>query len=235
MSQINNDAQSYIDSLRWAILDPAEKAKAQKPDNSELTQADFFSLITQQLASQDPFKPADNSDMVAQMISMSTTETLGDMKSAFDDLREVMTSNQALQASSLVGRKVLIPTNEVNFVPGETVTGVIALGSKTIKNLRINVENEKGEVVRVLNFEKDQKGNVDFSWDGKNTRGEEVAEGKYILKGTGLNNSQGVDLAVVTHGLVESVTLGNQENPSAVQVRGLGGFPISTILAVGQN
>ncbi|MGL4938934.1 flagellar hook capping FlgD N-terminal domain-containing protein, partial [Shewanella sp.] len=37
--------------------------------NQELTQEDFFALLSQQLSMQDPFKPVDNDTMIAQMAS----------------------------------------------------------------------------------------------------------------------------------------------------------------------
>ena len=52
----NVSNQSYVDSLKWqtpsGVPDPN--------NNDQLTQEDFFSLLTQQLSFQDPTKPADN-------------------------------------------------------------------------------------------------------------------------------------------------------------------------------
>ena len=37
----------------------------------QLSQEDFFAMLTEQLANQDPTKPVDNDQMVAQMTSFS--------------------------------------------------------------------------------------------------------------------------------------------------------------------
>ena len=158
MTDINKTGQSYIDSLRWSNDELAGRLK-KGARNDELTQEDFFALITQQLAAQDPFKPAENSDMVAQMVAMSTTESLGEMNATFAELREVMTSNQALQASSLIGKKVLLPSEKTDFVAGEPVTGFAVLGDKQVENLQINIQDKAGALVNTLTYDKDEDGN----------------------------------------------------------------------------
>lgn len=231
MTEINKGAQSYIDSLRWGNDELSGRLKKTQT-NDELSQQDFFALITQQLAAQDPFKPADNSDMVAQMVAMSTTESLGDMNDAIKDLRDVMTSNQALQASSLIGKRVLLPTEKAELVQGEPVTGVAVLGEKDVVNMRVSIENEQGAVVRVLNYNGKQTGNVEIEWDGKDNNGKDVPQGLYKFKAAGLNESKGAEYPVVMHGRVESVTLGNKDTPSAVRVSGLGGYPLKDVLEI---
>lgn len=47
--------------------------------------------------------------MIAQMASFATVDGIGKMNTQFESLNSSMTSNQALQASSLVGRDVLVP------------------------------------------------------------------------------------------------------------------------------
>ncbi len=47
--------------------------------------------------------------MIAQMASFATVDGIGKMNTQFESLNSSMTSNQALQASSLVGRDELVP------------------------------------------------------------------------------------------------------------------------------
>lgn len=54
----------FLDSMRLQEESSIPEAKSQ-----ELTQEDFFSLLSQQLSMQDPFKPVDNDQMIAQMAS----------------------------------------------------------------------------------------------------------------------------------------------------------------------
>ena len=72
---INTDPSSYIDSMRWNQQNkPVEK-------DDTLNQEDFFSLLTQQLSYQDPSKPADNDQMIAQMTSFTMAEGISNLNS----------------------------------------------------------------------------------------------------------------------------------------------------------
>ncbi|MCT7656640.1 hypothetical protein MBH78_22435 [Oceanimonas sp. NS1] len=99
-------------------------------------------MLTQQLAYQDPFKPADNSQMIAQMTSFSTADGINNMTQQLSGLSEVMTSSQALQASSLVGQKVLVPSAMAYWDNSEPVDGVVVAGEGAT-NVLIRIENER--------------------------------------------------------------------------------------------
>ena len=99
MSNDINTSTSYTDSLRWQDTQPETAKKS-----DALTQEDFFSLLTQQLSFQDPSKPADNDQMIAQMTNFTMAEGISNLNSKFESLAASMTSNSALQASTLVGK-----------------------------------------------------------------------------------------------------------------------------------
>lgn len=225
--QVNQD---YLNGLKW----PGEQSPADKAaDNSraQLEQEDFFALLTQQLAYQDPFKPADNSQMISQMTSFTTADGINNMSQQLSGLSEVMTSSQALQASSLVGQKVLVPSSMTYWDNNEPVDGVVVAGSGA-SNVLIRIENEKGELVRSIPLEGDQRGNVNFSWDGMNDAGEPAPTGKYNIKVSGLIDGQREELNALAFGKVDSVTLGSADSPTLVNLAGLGGLPLNQILEI---
>ena len=225
--QVNND---YLNGLQWpGEQSPAEKA--QDPSRAQLGQEDFFALMTQQLAYQDPFKPADNSQMIAQMTSFTTADGINQMSEKLSSLSDVMTSSQALQASSLVGQKVLLPSNLAYWDQSEPVDGIVVTGEGA-DNVLIRIENEKGELVRTMSLDGPQKGNVPFTWDGLNDNGEPAPEGRYKIKVSGLIDNQREDLNALAFGRVDSVTLGSANSPTLVNLAGLGGIPLSQVLEI---
>lgn len=225
--QVNQD---YLDGMKWpGELSAAEKAK--DPSRAQLGQEDFFALMTQQLAYQDPFKPADNSDMIAQMTAFTSADGINNMGKQLAGLSEVMTSSQALQASSLVGQKVLLPSNISYWDQSDTVEGVAVTGEGAT-NVVIRIENEKGEVVRTLGLDGPQRGNVPFSWDGLTEQGEPAAKGQYKVKVSGMIGSQREDLNALVFGRVDSVTLGSANSPTLVNLAGLGGVPLNQVLEI---
>jgi len=151
----------------------------------ELDQASFLKLLTMQLSYQDPFKPVDNAQMLSQMTSMSTSEGISSLSTQMGNLNTLMTSSQALQASALVGQNVLIPSNTGYLEKDGEISGVVAVGDKTMSNVKITVEDEKGQVIKSFSLEGEHKGNVSFNWDGTDQDGKPVKEGKYQIKATG--------------------------------------------------
>lgn len=225
--QVSND---YLDGLKW----PGEQSAAEKAaDNSraKLEQEDFFALLTQQLAYQDPFKPADNSQMISQMTSFSTADGINNMTQQLAGLNEVMTSNQALQASSLVGQKVLVPSDLAYWDNTEPVDGIAVVGEGA-QNVRIRIEDEKGQLIRDITLDGAQKGNVPFTWDGLDNKGQPAATGRYRIKVSGLVGSQREELNALAFAKVDSVTLGSADSPTLVNLSGLGGLPLSQVLEI---
>lgn len=60
-----------LDAATRATLDRLNTPSRLKGGTQSLGQADFLRLLTTQLAQQDPLKPADNKDMLAQMAQFS--------------------------------------------------------------------------------------------------------------------------------------------------------------------
>ena len=70
MSTVNNTTNSSLDALRWQTETATDTAAT--TNKKTLEQSDFFKLLSNQLAFQDPSKPVDNNQMVSQMTSFST-------------------------------------------------------------------------------------------------------------------------------------------------------------------
>ena len=158
MSSVSNN--SALNNLYWE-----EKPKVQDRNNGALTQADFFALLTQQLAYQDPTKPVENDQMIAQMTNFTTADGIGKLNENFSSLAQSMTSNQALQASSLVGRSVLTQSDQLVFTGDSLARGVIDL-ERPASSLRVMIENEKGELIQSFSVENPKMGRNSFIWDG---------------------------------------------------------------------
>ena len=59
----------------------------------QLSQEDFFAMLTEQLANQDPTKPVDNDQMVAQMTSFTMADGISQLNDKFESFAASMTSN----------------------------------------------------------------------------------------------------------------------------------------------
>ena len=153
--------------------------------NQKLSQEDFFSLLTEQLANQDPSKPVDNDQMVAQMTSFTMADGISQLNEKFETFATSMTSNQALQASSLIGQQVLLQGDVAHMSSeGQGVSGVV-INDATTLNTKITIESESGSIVKTIDIGTQPAGNIQFNWDGKDSAGNIMAAGNYVVKAQG--------------------------------------------------
>lgn len=199
----------------------------------ELDQASFLKLLTMQLSYQDPFKPVDNAQMLSQMTSMSTSEGISSLSAQMGNLNSLMTSSQALQASALVGQHVLLPSNVGYLEQDGAISGVVAVGVEhKYSNVKVTVEDEKGQVINEFPLEGEARGNVEFAWDGKDKAGNPVESGKYVIKAHGIADGKAESISALTYGKVDSVVLGNGANPTQLNLKGLGTTTLNSILQI---
>jgi len=184
-----------------------ETVKIADGTEQQLSQVDFFSMLTEQLANQDPTKPVDNDQMVAQMTSFTMADGISQLNEKFETFASSMTSNQALQASSLIGQNVLVQGN-VGFKgsDGEGISGVV-VNEGTVQNMTISIENQFGEVVKTIDAGTQTAGNIQFDWDGKDQQGNLMRAGEYVISATGELNGEGVQLNTAVNRHVGSVSL----------------------------
>ncbi|WP_372872434.1 flagellar hook assembly protein FlgD [Shewanella sp.] len=220
----------FLDSVRLQSKEAVPEAKKQ-----ELSQEDFFALLSQQLSMQDPFKPVENDQMIAQMASFSTVDGIAKLNDHILSLNTVMTSSQALQASGLVGQKVLIPSSTGHVSAEEpNIKGVISTPTP-IESITVRIEDSKGQLVTSYTVDGSEGGNIDLNWDGLDSDGNPVPEGNYTIKASGKVDGKAEELPVSTYAHVSSVSLGTAATGAILNLRGVGGIKLSDVLAVAEG
>ena len=186
----------------------------------ELDQASFLKLLTMQLSYQDPFKPVDNAQMLSQMTSMSTSEGISSLSTQMGNLNTLMTSSQALQASALVGQNVLLPSN-IGYLEKEgSISGVVAVGVENkYSNVKITVEDEKGQVIKEFPLEGDLRKKAMLNLLGmvKTRVAIRAKPGKYVIKANGTMDGKSESISALTYGKVDSVGPGERNQPDSTQ------------------
>ncbi|MFT6330252.1 MAG: flagellar basal-body rod modification protein FlgD [Bermanella sp.] len=155
---------SFLNSLSLQTREEEEAAVAEASDN-ELGQTAFLELMITQMENQDPLSPQENSEFIAQLAQFSSVEGLERLNTNFDSFTSSFISNQALQASSLVGRSVSVPSSEAELAEGGIVGGTIDLPASTT-DMSMNIYNEQGSLVEQIPMGAQAAGNVVFRWDG---------------------------------------------------------------------
>lgn len=202
--------------------------KVPERNNGALTQADFFALLTQQLAFQDPTKPVENDQMIAQMTNFTMADGISSLNTNFKSFAESMSSNQALQASSLVGRSVLVPSSEMVFTGQDLSRGIIDFEQRAT-NVRVRIEKPNGELVQTITIPEVAAGKFDFVWDGTNSKDEDMPPGVYKIKVDAKMGGENQSVPVMVYAPVSSVSLGQAGKGITLNLVGLGAFKLADV------
>lgn len=191
------------------------------PKKTTLGQEQFLKLMTTQMTHQDPTKPMENGDFLAQMAQFGTVSGIQDLQKSFSDFAGSINSSQALQAASLVGRYVSAPGTQGVLGAGGKISGNINLENST-SNLHVKVtDSVTGEVVREVDMGAHDKGAVPFSWDGTNANGVMANPGVYRIEATANIDGNNTMLATDIDSRVDSVSMANGANAIKVNLTGL--------------
>lgn len=142
------------------------RKKEDEDKSEELGQKAFLKLMITQLEHQDPLSPQENSEFIAQLAQFSSVESLDRLNTNFDSFTNNFVANQALQASTLVGRSVTVPTDITQLPVNGVVSGSIDVPSST-GGVNLNVYSESGALVDQFDLGAQPAGELVIRWDGK--------------------------------------------------------------------
>ena len=83
--------------------------------------------------------------MIAQMTNFTMAEGISNLNSKFESLTASMTSNSALQASTLVGKQALLESNMLDLNETGVSKGSV-VAEKPVDKLTLRIEDESGHV-----------------------------------------------------------------------------------------
>ncbi len=198
------DTQNGTQGIDFRTVQDLNKGKGKK----QLGQAEFLKLMTTQLQNQDPLKPQDSAAFLNQIAQFSTVDGISKLNDGFKQLSASLVSNQALQASSLIGHSVLAPTGVAALEPGGAIQGSAVLPAAS-GDVKVSVFDQAGQLVRRIDLGSQAAGNVDFKWDGRRNDGTYATPGNYFVKTDASvdGRNEAVDTLLVSK--VRSVTLSN--------------------------
>ncbi|MGN8122396.1 flagellar hook assembly protein FlgD [Pseudomonas sp. 22082] len=193
----------------------------------------FLQLLVTQLKNQNPLDPQDNSAFVAQLAQFSSLEGITTLNSTVSSLAGNYNSSQALQASSLVGRNVIVQTNTVQLDdPSKGMTGSVTVPS-SIAGGTVTITDSSGATVRTIDLGSRAAGDASFTWDGKDKDGNLVKTGTYTVKANASINGTATDLATYLPATVTSVTISQTGGELMLNLSGKGTVALSKVQTIG--
>ena len=126
---------------------------------------DFLTLMLAQLQNQDPTSPVDSNTFLTQLAQLSEVQGITSLNTNFSTLSNSLTSNQALQASSLLGHQAMVNSSTATLAAGATVTGAVNV-PQTTSQVTLSITNSAGALVSQINLGAQPAGLANFSWNG---------------------------------------------------------------------
>lgn len=202
--------------------------------NQALGKDAFLQLLVTQLKNQNPLSPQDNGAFVAQLAQFSSLEGINTLNDSVNNISSNFSSSQALQASSLVGRSIIIQTDKAMVDTSKSMNGSVEVPS-AVGNVSIKITDKDGSVVRTVDMGAQSAGSQSFIWDGKNDKGEVAPAGTYTFNASTKNDKgDAVALATSLPATVTSVTLSKTGGEMLLNLAGgMGSVKLSQIQTIG--
>lgn len=187
-----------------SLLDAVNGSSKTTVDANQEAQDRFMTLLVSQMKNQDPLNPMDNAQVTSQLAQLSTVSGINKLNSSLEAFISSSQANQALQASSMIGRVVVTPGNSLSL---EESTGVLAFElPSTADTVKVTIRDSSGIAVRELSIGRQTAGVIPLQWDGKNDAGNTVADGQYKFEVNASLGGKAVTATTLSYGEVLSVS-----------------------------
>ncbi|HMA93738.1 MAG TPA: flagellar hook capping FlgD N-terminal domain-containing protein, partial [Polyangiaceae bacterium] len=141
----------------------------------------FLRLLVEQLKNQDPLKPQDNSQFVAELAQFSNLEQIQGVNERLDLLAIQSRGQSNAQVMSMIGQTVTVKGSMVTIVGNGTGAPVnFSLADKT-EQLMVTIKTLSGEEVKTMNVGAHKAGLVQLQWDGRDANGLVQPAGSYSI------------------------------------------------------
>lgn len=221
------DSVSTGDVLKDFRLDN-DKPGAEGNKAENLGKNDFMELMLAQLKNQSPLDPKDNGEFVSQLAQFSSLEEMQKVTGAVENVGGQFRSTQALQASAMVGRSVLVDSNIASLGPeGNPVRGQVELPGST-SNMTVSILNPSGDLVQRVDMGPQPAGKVAFAWNGENDKGDLMPPGDYQVVAEGQFSGGSEQLKTSLSANVDSVSL-EKGGSITLNLAGRGSVPLGDV------
>ncbi|HMN44450.1 MAG TPA: flagellar hook assembly protein FlgD [Povalibacter sp.] len=220
------DPIAALASQTQAALASAQKQKSA----SNLGIDDFLTLMTTQLKNQDPMKPLEGTEFVAQLAQFGAVSGIQNMQSSIESLSNSLRSTQVLNGTTLVGHDVLAAADSFTYTQGVGVNGEIDVPNGA-SSLQIRITDSTGALVREINVVPKDGVNA-FAWDGTYANGAPALSGDYDIEAIATVGGERGSLEVLMSGRVSSVTIDSTGTGLTLNTGALGALSMNNIRRV---
>ena len=146
--------------------------------SSVLGKDQFLKLLVAQLANQDPTKPEDTSQFVAELAQFSALEQQQNTVSRLDTLLMGQATANQTAAGTFIGKDVTYRGGDQHFDGVNSVSATLTL-AKDADKVSVAVTDGTGRVVRTIQMGSRSDGTMTATWDGRDDNGNLLPSGDY--------------------------------------------------------
>jgi len=192
----------------------------------------FMRLLTTQLQYQDPLAPMDSTEFVTQLAQFTQLEQMNGINETLGSLVNVNTSLNKYGAAGLIGREVQVEGKSV-ILSQDNQAELRYRMKQDAGTVSVQIFDEGGRVVRVLEGGPQKAGLQTLPWDGRDGNGNRLPEGAYSfdVAGTSLTGAP-IEGTSFSSGRVTGVTY--PEGIPFLTVNGIE-VPASGVIAIHQT
>jgi flagellar basal-body rod modification protein FlgD len=193
-----------VENTKSSSLLASSGSSANNATTSEEIQNRFLTLLVAQLENQDPLNPLENTEITSQLAQMNTVNGIEQLNVTLNSLVESLADSQAIQASSLINKTVLVPGSHLTLSDGDAFAGVHL--SSPADTVTVSIYDTAGNLVQTQPVGASEGGHLLFSWDGKMSDGTDAPNGAYSFKVTASNGGVPVTANALQLGMVSALT-----------------------------
>jgi flagellar basal-body rod modification protein FlgD len=157
----------------------------------------FLTLLTTQLKNQSPTDPLDTNQMTAQLVQFASVEQQIAMNTNLEEMVSLQQAAQLTAASPMLGQKVEVQGDSLPLQDGTATLRLPAAGNA--RTARVVVMDSSGKTLRETQVTLGTA-SKDWVWDGRDSSGNQLADGAYKVAVTGADSSGGsasVDFTII--------------------------------------
>ena len=224
----NDVGSAYLKSLQKT---DSKNSSTTGQAGSALGKDAFLQLLVTQMKNQNPLDPQENGEFVAQLAQFSSLEGIQSLNSSVNGILTGIGSSQALQATSLVGRSVIVQTDKAVVDTTSSFNGQVVV-PQSISDGKVSIKDKDGNVVKTIQLGAQKAGTADFIWDGTNEKGEKAAPGTYTFTAETTVEGKAKTLSTLLPARVNSVSFQNGSE-MMLDLAGIGKIGISKVTSIG--
>ncbi|MEZ6851941.1 flagellar hook assembly protein FlgD [Halodesulfovibrio aestuarii] len=150
-----------------------------KEPKSSLGKDDFMKLLTAQMSNQDPLKPTDDTQMLAQLAQFSSLEQLTALNTTAENSNAALSAINVTNAVGYIGKAVVAGGANVHK-GSDGCSPVYYTVPEGVDTIKAHVYDASKKIVDTVVLSGTGEGEHTFTWNGTNTQGS-LPEGQYSV------------------------------------------------------